>query len=111
LVNATKIIGGIIEFCSNQKWITEQTGTSIAMIQENYGRYIRDDGDALVRAYIEKPKLTSIEQKTETFSRDRSNYRKDLVRPTGIEPGSIKNDSDSEEFDVIDISKLKKAGE
>jgi integrase len=35
----------------NQKWIAEQTGTSIAMIQEHYGRYIRDDGDALLRAY------------------------------------------------------------
>src|SRR4029077_2358159 len=25
----------------NPKWIAEQTGTSIAMIQQNYGRYIR----------------------------------------------------------------------
>ena len=31
----------------NQKWIAEQTGTSIAMIQDHYGQYIRDDGDAL----------------------------------------------------------------
>jgi len=33
----------------NQKWIAEQTGTSIAMIQEHYGKFIRDDGDALLR--------------------------------------------------------------
>jgi integrase len=42
---------------SNPKWIAEQTGTSVAMIQEHYGKYIRDDGDALLRAYVEKPKL------------------------------------------------------
>jgi integrase len=35
---------------SNPKWIAEQTGTSVAMIQEHYGKYIRDDGDALLRA-------------------------------------------------------------
>ena len=51
----------------NQKWIAEQTGTSIAMIQEHYGKYIRDDGDALLRAYVTKPKLAAIEQKTGTF--------------------------------------------
>jgi integrase len=53
---------------SNPKWIAEQTGTSVAMIQEHYGKYIRDDGDALLRAYIKKPKLTAIEQKTGTFA-------------------------------------------
>ena len=36
----------------NQKWIAEQTGTSIAMIQDHYGKYICDDGDALLRAYV-----------------------------------------------------------
>ena len=74
----------------NQKWIAEQTGTSVAMIQEHYGRYIRDDGDALLRAYVEKPKRDAIEQKTGTyagtFSREASNYPKSLARPTGIEP-------------------------
>jgi integrase len=41
----------------NPKWIAEQTGTSLAMIQKNYGKYIRDDGDALLRAYVgQKPK-------------------------------------------------------
>jgi len=40
----------------NPKWIAEQTGTSLAMIQKNYGKYIRDDGDALLRAYVgQKP--------------------------------------------------------
>lgn len=34
-----------------------------------------------------------------------------LVRPTGIEPQTIENPDDAEEPDVIDISKLKKAGE
>src|SRR5262245_57143951 len=40
----------------NQKWIAEQTGTSIAMIQEHYGKFIRDDGDQLLRAYVEQSK-------------------------------------------------------
>jgi len=48
----------------NQKWIAEQTGTSVQMIQEHYGKYIRDDGDAILRAYVEKPKPIHIEQKT-----------------------------------------------
>jgi hypothetical protein len=33
------------------------------------------------------------------------------VVPTGIEPKSVVNGSDVEEFEVIDISKLKKLGE
>ena len=74
----------------NQKWIAEQTGTSIAMIQEHYGRYIRDDGDALLRAYVEKPKLDAVSQKTGTFAGTFSsgayNYRNKMVVPTGIEP-------------------------
>src|SRR5438874_6782150 len=74
----------------NQKWIAEQTGTSMQMIQEHYGKYIRGDGDARLRAYVAKPNLPAVEQKTGTFagtfSQDTPNYRKDLVRPTGIEP-------------------------
>jgi hypothetical protein len=34
-----------------------------------------------------------------------------LARQTGIEPETGKNNGDGEEFDVIDISKLKKIGE
>ena len=55
-----------------------------AMIQEHYGKYIRDDGDALLRAYVERPKLDAIKAKTgtfsETFSSELSNYR-NLWRP------------------------------
>ena len=39
---------------------------------------------------VEKPKIEAIEQKTGTFAgtflHDTSNYRKDVARPTGIEP-------------------------
>ena len=49
----------------NQKWIAEQTGTSIAMIQEHYGKFIRDDGDALLRACVAQSKPATIEQKPE----------------------------------------------
>jgi hypothetical protein len=55
------------------------------MIQEHYGKYIRDDGDALLRANVEKPELTAIEQKTGTFSRGVSNFVKSLASPTGFE--------------------------
>ena len=40
----------------NIKWIAEQCGTSVQMIQENYGRYIRSDGDAPMLAYLSQPK-------------------------------------------------------
>lgn len=55
----------------NQKWIAEQTGTSIAMLQEHYGKDIRDDGDGPV---------------TGTFSRQYSSYQINLASPTGFEP-------------------------
>jgi len=74
----------------NQKWIAEQAGTSIAMIQEHYGRYIRDDGDSRLREHVKEQKNDAIEQKTGTFagtfSREAPNYRNPLVVPTGIEP-------------------------
>jgi integrase len=38
---------------SNPKWVAEQNGTSLAMIQANYGKYLRMDGDALLREYIQ----------------------------------------------------------
>ena len=85
------------------------------MIHEHYGRYIRGDGDALLRAYLAKPKPAKKKQRTgtltETFSPGMTNYRNERVRPTGIEPESPKTADEPEEPDVIDISKLKKAGE
>lgn len=60
------------------------------MIQDKYGNYIRDDGDALLRAYVEKAKTDRIEEKTgtfaETFSGESAKYAGSLVVPTGIEP-------------------------
>ena len=83
-INVALMLGG------NQKWIAEQTGTSIAMIQEHYGKYIRDDGDALLRAYVEAVNDGKIEERSGTFagtfSSDLPNYRNDLASPTGFEP-------------------------
>jgi integrase len=74
----------------NPKWIAEQTGTSLAMIEQNYGKYIRDDGDAPLRAYVENRKTDQNEEKTETFtetfSDEKTNYAETLVVPTGFEP-------------------------
>jgi hypothetical protein len=59
------------------------------MIQEHYGKYIRDDGDAILRAYVEQPKRDATEQKTGTFagtfSRTISNFVNNLASPTGFE--------------------------
>jgi len=33
----------------NTKWLAEQCGTSVAMIEKHYGRYIKGDGDAPLR--------------------------------------------------------------
>jgi hypothetical protein len=51
----------------NPKRIAEQTGTSLAVIQQNYGKYIRDDGDAPLRAYVENPKTDQNEGKPKPF--------------------------------------------
>jgi integrase len=78
----------------NQKWIAEQTGTSIAMIQEHYGRYIRDDGAELLRNYVANAAESGEEGAEEvkagtepgTFAGDADNYAETVVVPTGIEP-------------------------
>ena len=78
----------------NQKWVAEQTGTSLAMIQQHYGRYIRDNGDALLRAYVgagaqalaDDENDSQTETFSETFSVERANYASTMVVPAGIEP-------------------------
>ena len=40
----------------NIKWLSEYCGTSVAMIEKHYGRYLRSDSDEqLVRLLGEKP--------------------------------------------------------
>ena len=48
----------------NIKWLAKQCGTSVAMIEKHYGRYIKDDGDAPLRALFEGKTVTF----AETFS-------------------------------------------
>jgi integrase len=70
----------------NPKWIAEQTGTSLLMIQQNYGKYVRDDGDALLRAYVQTSKIDSIQEKTGTFAetslRKSRKYSESFMLPT-----------------------------
>jgi len=66
----------------NIKWLAEQCGTSVAMIEKHYGRYIRDDGDAPLRAL----QGTKTETFPETFSDYPPNSLNSLVSPTGFEP-------------------------
>jgi integrase len=55
---------------TNQKYIAEQTGTSVQMIENHYGKYIRDDGDAPMRAYVERLKQSPILAETGTLGRN-----------------------------------------
>ncbi len=66
----------------NIKWLSEQCVTSVTMIENRYGKYIRDDGDAPLRALFE----SKTETFTETFERESGKLGKPLVVPTGIEP-------------------------
>ena len=63
------------------------------MLQQSYGKYIRDDGDALLRGYVmrsQEQETRANEEETETFAEtflDESvNYAGNMVVPTGIEP-------------------------
>jgi hypothetical protein len=60
------------------------------MIQQNYGKYIRDDGDALLRAYVGATVIDANKEETETFGetflRKRGKYAGEMVVPAGIEP-------------------------
>jgi hypothetical protein len=59
------------------------------MLQQSYGKYIRDDSDALLRAYVTsagEQETAFTEQETETFLDESVNYAGKLVVPTGIEP-------------------------
>ena len=69
---------------SNIKWIAEQCGTSVAMIEKNYGKYIRSDGAAQLKAYLEAKKS----QKPDWKPDQTRNVRclKWLASPTGFEP-------------------------
>ncbi len=66
----------------NIKWLAEQCGTSVTMIEKRYGKYISDDGDAPLRALFE----SKTETFTETLGGESGKLLKTLVVPTGIEP-------------------------
>ncbi len=52
------------------------------MIENRYGKYIRDDGDAPLRALFG----SKTETFTETFGGESGKLLKSMVVPTGIEP-------------------------
>jgi hypothetical protein len=60
------------------------------MIQQNYGRYIRDDGDALLRAYVQTAKAGVVEEETEIWAKriglEGAKFAGLLASPTGFEP-------------------------
>ncbi len=59
----------------NIKWLAEQCGTSVEMIERNYGKYIRDDGDAPLRALLQA--------KTETSEADKRKVRSQVLEKSG----------------------------
>ena len=73
----------------NIKWLSEQCGTSVEIVERNYGRHIRDDGDAPLRALLEA--------QTETLTpkpcggsplRPNCKLLKRLEPPAGVEPAT-----------------------
>ena len=53
------IISVALRIGINAKWVAEQCDTSLQMIQSQYVRYIRQDGDALLRDFVAaKPSVT-----------------------------------------------------
>jgi len=77
----------------NLKWIAEQCGTSVLMIQQNYGKFIRSDGDAPMLAYLSQSKKENegvVKEETEMwgeiFSDEGAKLAKFLASPTGFEP-------------------------
>ena len=67
------------------KWLAEQCGASVAMIEKHYGRYIRDDGDAPLRALFG----SKTETFTETFGVESGKLLKSMVPPTGHLPDCL----------------------
>ena len=71
---------------ANIKRIAEHCGTSVTMIEEHYGRYIGDEGDAVLEAYLKAYLKAKAGPKAGPKVEDSSNYREDLASPTGFEP-------------------------
>lgn len=78
----------------NIKRLAEQCRASVAMIETHYGKYIRDDGDAPLRALLESKSETP----SETFLGEKKMWRQNqwvgMASPTGFEPKTLKKGSD-----------------
>ena len=81
----------------NIKWLSEQCGTSVAMIEKHYGRYIKDDGDAPLRAILG----AETETLTETPSSDNQETR--------VSVGNVRDEKWSGRLD-LNPGKLKSGG-
>ena len=68
----------------NPKWLAEYCGTSLAMIEKHYGKYVNSDVDEQLSRLLG----TKTETFTETFSDAPPKYLKRLVGPPGLEPGT-----------------------
>jgi integrase len=74
------------------KWFAEYCGTSVAMIEKHYGKYLGGDSEEQLNTLFGGKSATS----SETFGRDerqkqvnrRNLLRKMLVGPPGFEPGT-----------------------
>ena len=77
------------------KAISNFVGTSVTIIEQYYS------------AKLELHPDQSDEQ--ELFEKSADKLRKSLASPTGFELETIKNDGETEQPDVIDISRLRKA--
>ena len=73
LSNASTFISLALSRGGNIKWLAEYCGTSVAMIEKHYGRYIKSDS----REQLER----LFGAKTETFSETLRNATDDTMRP------------------------------
>ena len=68
----------------NIKWLADYCGTSIAMIEKHYGKYVASDIDEQFSRLLGAKTGTF----AGTFSDDAPNYMKRMVGPPGFEPGT-----------------------
>jgi hypothetical protein len=94
----------------NIKWLADYCGTSVAMIEKHYGKYIRDDADEQLARLVGARTETlgeTVEEKTgrrETQAVER--IREKLVGPPGLEPARGKNRNAQKAQYILDCVRL-----
>ena len=73
----------------NIKWLGDYCGTSVAMIEKHYGKYIRNDADEQLARLIGGKTETlgeTVEERVQRIVNLLKRFGKMLVGPPGLEP-------------------------